>query len=91
MWQVLQKSCILTEIPEEQFDPHVIKVELLAGEVFFASADYYNALHRFEKGQKYAKAMFEPLTEHPMIAECLLHLGILRVDLEEYDIAQRCY
>ena len=63
----------------------------MAGEVFLASADYYNALHRFEKGQKYAKAMFEPLTEHPMIADCLLQLGILRVDLGEYDIAQRCY
>ena len=75
-------------IPEEQFDTHIIKVELLAGEAFTASADYYNALHRFEKGQKYAKAMFEPLTEHPMMAECLLHLGILRTDLGEYDAAQ---
>ena len=76
------------EIPEEHFDPHIIMVELLAGEAFSASADYYKALHRFEEGQKYAKAMFEPLTEHPMIAGCLLQLGILRTDLGEYDHAQ---
>ena len=60
----------------------------MAGEAFTASADYYNALHRFEKGQTFSKEMFEPLTDHPMIAECLLHLGILRTDLGGYDIAQ---
>ena len=88
MYQILQKLNFLKEIPEEHFDPHVIKVELLVGETFAASADYYKALQRFEEGQKCAKAMFEPLTEHSMISECLLHLGILRSDLGEYDLAQ---
>ena len=34
-------------------------------------------------------AMFAPLTEHPRIAECLLYLGILNIDLGEYVTAQR--
>ena len=80
---------IYKEIPEEEHDPHLIKVEVMAGQAFTASANYYNALHRLEKGQKYAQEMFQPLREHPMIAEALLHLGILMIDLGEYGNAQR--
>ena len=61
----------------------------MAGQAYTASADYFNALHRLEKGQLYAQDMFAPLTEHPRIAECLLYLGILNIDLGEYVTAQR--
>ena len=72
-----------------EYDPHIINVELMAGQAYTASADYFNALHRLEKGQLYAQDMFAPLTEHPRIAECLLCLGILNIDLGEYVTAQR--
>ena len=61
----------------------------MAGEAFTASADYYNGRHAIERAKKFAKVMFEPLHDHPMIAECLLHEGILKMDLKEYDLAQR--
>ena len=61
----------------------------MAGQAYTASADYFNALHRLEKGQLYAQDMFAPLTEHPRIAECLLYLGILNIDLGEYVTAHR--
>ena len=64
-------------------------MELLAGEAFTASADYYNRLHAIGKAKKFAKVMFEPLHDHPIIAECLLHEGILKMDLKEYELAQR--
>ena len=72
-----------------EYDPHIINVELMAGQAYTASANYFNALHRLEKGQLYAQDMFAPLTEHPRIAESLLCLGILNIDLGEYVTAHR--
>ena len=72
-----------------EYDPHIINVELMAGQAYIASANYFNALHRLEKGQLYAQDMFAPLTEHPRIAESLLCLGILNIDLGEYVTAHR--
>ena len=80
---------IYKEIHEEEHDPNIIKVELMAGQAFIASANYYNALHRLEKGQKYAQEMFHPLKEHPLIAESLLHLGSMMIEVGDYASAKR--
>ena len=80
---------IYKEISEEEHDPHIIKVELMAGQAYIASANYYNALHRLEKGRKYAQEMFHPLKEHPLIAESLLHLGSLMIEIGDYVSAKR--
>ena len=61
----------------------------MAGQAYTASANYFNALHRLEKGQKYAQDMFAPLTQHPIIAESLICLAILNIDVGEYDSGQR--
>lgn len=61
-------------------DPALIEIHISVGKTLTKLSDFYNAQKILEWGLKIALAMFISTPDHPLIAQCKLHLGLFHLE-----------
>ena len=61
---------------------------MLVGQNATRTGQYEKALDFLETGLSLAENMFVSTPDHPLIADCLMHIGLLMIDMKELEDAQ---
>ena len=84
-------NAICNKIPENLRDPRFVKSLTMTGQAFTMAGDFIRGLNCLEIAYKSAQEMLDPIIEHPLIAECLLQIGILRMDYGDLENARKFF
>ena len=75
-------------LEEEEEDPDIIEIHILAGQNATRTGQYEKALDFLETGLSLAENIFVSTPDHPQIADCLMHIGLLMIDRKKDTDAQ---